>query len=162
MEVFTTKNNILAERFYCWVYWLNVGVAIMPSQTFIRKRVNIFILAVCKYYLVVQFWWGEGCTSLSVIMFGWLVKIKSMQEDEDERMWVGSLIIWWSPWKEVIDSSLVPSILPTSPDHQLEDLALKSPVINSKWGLKLFRYTIECSKFLMKWLYSFLDWLGDR
>ena len=73
------------------------------------------------------------------IMFGSLVKIKSINEHDDKRRWVGCLVIWCSPWKEVINASRVPSILSTSPDHQLENLLSKFPVANSKWALKLFR-----------------------
>ena len=80
-----------------------------------------------------------------------------MQQDDDGRMWVGSLIIWWNPWKEVIVSSRVPSILSTSPDHQLGDFGLKSFVNNNKWGLKLFRCTMSCLNVLMKCSYSFPD-----
>ena len=72
-------------------------------------------------------------------MFGSLVKIKSINEHDDKRKWVGCLIIWCSPWKEVINASCVPSILSTSPNHQLEDLLSKFPVANNKWALKLFR-----------------------
>ena len=93
----------------------------------------------------------------------WWKKMEDDDDDDDDddgRWWCkkmmmeecesASLVIWWSPWKKVIDSSHAPSILSTPPDHQLEDLTLKSPAINSEWGLKLLRCTISCSKVLMK------------
>ena len=51
-----------------------------------------------------------------------------MQEEDDGRISVGSFIVWCSPLKEVTDSSGVSAILSTSPDHQLENLALNQLV----------------------------------
>ena len=100
---------------------------------------------------------------------------KKMEDDDDDGRWwckkmmmmeeceSASLVIWWSPWKKVINSSRALSILSTPPDHQLEDLALKSPAINSEWGLKLLRCTISCSKVLMKYhTRRLIGWVIDR
>ena len=179
MDVFTIKSIFSAERFYYKVYSFNVGVAKIPNQTLIRRKVKCFYINLCKYYLVVAVLVERKMHSIvCYIMFGWLVKIKSMQEDDDGRMWVASLIIWCSPWKEVVNSSCEPSIFSTLLWHQLEDLALKSPdsitgdfnarssswcysnVDNRNWGLKLLRCTMSFSKVLMKWSCPSLDWLG--
>lgn len=155
------------------------------NATLIRRRVKYFHINLCKYYLVLAVL-VEPWMHSTIILFGWLVRIKSMQEDDgrrwkmmmmmeddDGRWWCkkmmmeesesASLVIWWSPWKEVIDSSHAPSILSTPPDHQLEDLTLKSPAINSEWGLKLLRCTISCSKVLMKYhTRRLIGWVIDK
>ena len=49
-----------------------------------------------------------------------------------------------------------------SSDHHEEDLALKSPVIMDKYGLRLFISPKSCSKFAQNKSNSFLFWLGER
>ena len=137
-NIFTIKSIFPVERFYYQVYSSNVGVAIIPNQTLIRRKIKCFYINLCKYYLVVAVLVeGKVHCTVCYIMFGWLVKIKSMQEDNDGRLWVASLIIWCSPWKEVVDSRCEPSILSTFSWHQLEELALKSPVLISSFRLAL-------------------------
>ena len=135
---------------------LQRGIAIISNQTLIRRKVKHFDTNFCKYYLVMAVLVERKMYS-TVCYHVWL-KSKN-QIDARRRWWVVSRFIdyWWSLWKEVIDSSRVLSILPTSPDYQLEDLALKSPVINSKWRLKLVRYTVRCAKVLIKGSYSLLE-----
>ena len=64
-------------------------------------------------------------------MFGSVVKIRSMQEDV-RRICVGSIITWRRPQEDVTASSYVPSTVFISLAHQLEHLALKSPLTSSK------------------------------
>ena len=47
-KAFSQLKDSIAE-FKCF----NVGVAIIPNQTLIRRRVKYFHINVCKYYLVV-------------------------------------------------------------------------------------------------------------
>ena len=53
MDVFTIKSIFLVERFYCSVYCFNIGIAIIPNQTLIRRKVKYFHTSLCKYHLVV-------------------------------------------------------------------------------------------------------------
>ena len=52
MDIFTIKTISPIERFYCWLYCFNVGVAITLNQTFTRERVKYFHINFCKCYLV--------------------------------------------------------------------------------------------------------------
>ena len=126
MNVFTMKSIFPVERFYFWVYCFNVGVVIILNQTLIRRRVP-----------------------LPAIMFSWLVKFGPWG-----RWWknVSRLIDYLMKsvkegnWFEPCSFNIVDITRPKT-----EDLALRSPVNNSKWGLKLVRCTMSCSKILIKW-----------
>ena len=67
------------------------------------------------------------CTTINYEI--WFVKIKSIQEVEVGRRWVGSDMSWWKPCKDVRASRHAPSTVVFSFFHQEEDLALKSPRI---------------------------------
>ena len=41
------------------------------------------------------------CVPLSTTKFNWAAKIKSIQEVEVGRKWVGSDMSWWKPSKDV-------------------------------------------------------------
>ena len=70
-------------------------------------------------------------------MFGWSVKIRSIQAELFFCIWVGSFISCWNPSEEVCANSLAPSVVLMSLDHQEDNLALKLPVITDKYGLQL-------------------------
>ena len=61
---------------------------------------------------------------LSTTKLDWSVKIKSMQEVEVGRRWVGSDMSWWKPCKDVRPSRRAPSTVVLSFFHEEEDLAL--------------------------------------
>ena len=71
-------------------------------------------------------------------MFGWSVKIRSIQEELFFCIWVGSFISCWNSSEEVCANNLVPSVVLVSLDYQEDDLVLKSPVITDKYGLRFF------------------------
>ena len=58
-----------------------------------------------------QFWCNDGCTPDSITKLGWEVKIRSIQEEDESKMCVGSLMIWLNPNCDVICSILLPSKL---------------------------------------------------
>ena len=79
-------------------------------------------------------------------MFGWSVKIRSIQEELFFCIWVGSFISCWNPSEEVYANNLVPPVVLVSLDHQEDDLALISPVITDKYSLRFFISIISFSK----------------
>ena len=68
------------------------------------------------------------------------VSIRSMLEEEDSNIWVGSLIIWCKPNCDEIFSIALPSVLVMSFLQQLLDFALKSPRSTTRNG-----YSNYCS-----------------
>ena len=60
-----------------------------------------------------------------------------MQEELLVCICVGSFINWGNPFEEVSDN-FDPSVVTMSLDHHEEDLALKSPVITDKNGLRFY------------------------
>ena len=109
-----------------------------------------------------QFEWSEGWTTDSITRLGWEVNIKSMQEEEFPRMWVGSLINCCRPNCEITASILEPSYVVLLCSYQVEDLALKSPRTTVKNGFWL----LILSNASYKWSASSSKesdyWLGDR
>ena len=111
-------------------------------------------------------WWHLGfrdeCVPLSTTKFDWSVKIKSMQEVEVGRRWVGSDMSWWKPCKDVRVSRHAPSTVVLSFFHQKEDLALKSPRIIVKreelYDAVVFKMLTNLGK---NSLNSAVFWLGD-
>ena len=94
-NVFTIKSIFPVERFYCWVYCFNVGVAIIPYQMLISRRVKYLHINLCKYYLVVAVL-VEWRMHSTICYHVWLI---SKSQIYARRWWwknVGSLIIWWS------------------------------------------------------------------
>ena len=53
----------------------------------------------------VSWWWHLGFrveyVPLGATKFDWSVKIKSVQEVEVGKRWVGSDMVWWKPCKDV-------------------------------------------------------------
>ena len=83
-------------------------------------------------------------------------------------MWVGSLIICFSPNWEVMASVLEPSKVVVSPVYQLLDFALKSPMATIKKGLvvitKVFKIIFGSDWFLSsnvisKVIHSLREWI---
>ena len=74
-----------------------------------------------------QFAWREGWTPDSIIRFGCDVNIKSMQEEELFKIWVGSFMIWLKPKLAVKMSIFYPSIFVMLLAYHQFDFALKSP-----------------------------------
>ena len=106
-------------------------------------------------------WFREECVPLSTTKFDWSVKIKSMQEVEVGRRWVGSDMSWWKPCKDVRASRRAPSTVVLSFFHQEEDLALKSPRIIVKRELDDAVVFKMSSKFDKNSSNSAVLWLGD-
>ena len=67
----------------------------------------------------------------------WLVRIRLIQLEDCCRMWVGSEISCFIPYKDVIESSWAPSGVVVSLIDQLQDLTLKSPIISTKSAFRL-------------------------
>ena len=91
----------------------------------------------------------------------WEVNIKSMQEEEFPKMWVGSLINCCRPNCEVMALILEPSYVVLSCLYQVEDLVLKSPratVVNGFWLLILSNVSCKLSANSSK---ESEDWLGN-
>ena len=108
-----------------------------------------------------QFWWrGEWIPKL-ITKFGWEAKIRSIQDKDFPRKWVGSLIIYCSRDWEVMASILEPSMIVLSPVYQLLDFALKSPLTATKKRLVAATASRVSSKLSQKFWKSFSDWLGD-
>ena len=82
--------------------------------------------------------WSVEWTPEFIDRLGWSVKNKSRQEELLVWICVGSFINWEKPFEEAVENSFVPSAVLISLGHQEEDLALKSPVITDKNGLRLF------------------------
>ena len=66
------------------------------------------------------------------LRYGCEVKIRSMNEEEDSNLCVGSFIIFWRPYWDVTFSSVIPFELFLSCLNQLLDLPLKSPRTTTK------------------------------
>ena len=71
-------------------------------------------------------------------MFGWSVNIKAIQEEQFVCIWVDSFISCWKLSADVCQINLVSSVVLMLLDHQEDDLALRSPAITDKYGLKYF------------------------
>ena len=110
-------------------------------------------------------WWELGCkdgwTPDSVIRFGCEVNIRSIHEEEDSNIWVGSLIIWCKPNYHEIFSIALPSVVVMSFLHQLLDFALKSPRSTTRNGLFCTADSRFSSRFSLKDSNRSCDWLGD-
>ena len=65
-------------------------------------------------------------------ILGWVVKIRSIQLEDCCKMGVGSEISCFIPYKDVIEPSWAPSGVVISLIDQLQDLALKSPIVGIK------------------------------
>ena len=74
-------------------------------------------------------------SNYQVIKFGFDVNIKSIHEEEDSNIWVGSLITWCKPNCDEIFSIALPSVVVVSLLHCLLGFALKSPRTTTKKGL---------------------------
>ena len=78
-------------------------------------------------------WWlhlgnSEGRTPESQTKFISVVKIKSIQDAELGRMWLGPSMIWFKLYCAASSARSVPCRLLESPFHHSEFLALKSPI----------------------------------
>ena len=110
-------------------------------------------------------WWELGCkdgwTPDSVIRFGCEVNIRSIHEEEDSNIWVGSSIIWCQPNCDVIFSIALPSVVVVSFLQQLLDFALKSPRSTARNGLFCTADSRFSSRFYLKDSNRSCDWFGD-
>ena len=91
----------------------------------------------------------------------WLIKIRSIHEDEFGKICVGSQVSWLKPKDKVIVFTWLPSLVFRLFLHQEDNRTLNSPVTNIKRGFWLILPDISCSKFRKKWSNSSLLWLGD-
>ena len=106
-------------------------------------------------------WKREWSIPYSITNSGLLQNIRSMQDDPPLKKWVGLSINWEYPAVDVKASNSLPTLVVMSPDHQLEDLALKSPI--NTWQNGDNASTLFKVKFRF-WLYasnSSVVWLGD-
>ena len=94
----------------------------------------------------------------SVIRCGGEVNIRSIHQEEDSNIWVGSLIIWCNPNCDEMFSIALPSM---SFLHQLLDFALKLPRSTTRNGFFCFSDSIFSSRFSLKDSNRSCDWLGD-
>ena len=110
-------------------------------------------------------WWHLGfrdeCVPLSITKFDWSVKIKSIQEIEVGKRWVGSVMGWWKPCKHVRASRHACSSVVLSFFHPKEDLALKFPRITVKRELDDAVVFEMSSKFDKNSSNLAVSWLGD-
>ena len=67
-----------------------------------------------------------------------------------------------NPFEEASENNFYPSVISMSLDHYEEDLALKSPVITDKNGLRLFISLNSLSKLDKNKSYSLIFSLGER
>ena len=81
-------------------------------------------------------WWKFECndawTPEFTDRFGWLEKIKSIQEELLVCICVVSFTIWGNPFEEVSEENFDLSVVSMSLGYHEEDHALKSPVITDK------------------------------
>ena len=119
------KTIVPRKLTYCLSNLANISVLVMPCFPFIRRGVmeggNAKVI----------WWWQFVCseewTPDSITMFDWLVKIRSIHDEESPIKCVGSLIICCNPNWEVTPSVLEPWYVVISLLHQRLDFALKSP-----------------------------------
>ena len=111
-------------------------------------------------------WWQLGCndkwTPEFTDRFGWTIKIKSIYEELLVCICVGSFIIWENPFEEVNENKFVHPVLLMPLGHREEDLALKSPVITHKDGLRLLMSLKSFLKLDKNKSNSLLFWLGAQ
>ena len=93
---------------------------------------------------------GDESAPESTTILGWLVKISSIQLEESCKTRVGSEISCFIPYKDVIESSWAPAGVVVSLIDQLDDLALKSPIISAKSAFLLYISIISFFKLLIK------------
>ena len=98
----------------------------------------------------------------SITRRGWEVNIKSMQEEEFPKMWVGSVINYCRPNWEVTASNLEPSYVVSSCLYQFQDFVLKWPGTTVRNGFWLLILSNENCKLSPNSPKESEDWLGDR
>ena len=108
---------------------ISIFFFIMPNFSSIWRWVIDFWIKFSKYNLMMTIWMKGGWTPDSATICGCYVNIKSIPEKEFCNKCVGSFINWCNPNWEVILSTALPSKLVLSWLYQLQDLALKSPII---------------------------------
>ena len=113
----------------------------------------------------INWWWhlehSEGRTPESATKFVLVVKIKSIQDAELRRMWVGQSIIWFKLCCAASSASSVPYRLVESPFHHSQFLTLKSPMyIAIVGGQSLILMIVSSHRCLSKENCSLL-WLGE-
>ena len=134
----------------------------MPYFTFIMWQVvNLQIkLSIC--YLMMPVWMKGWVNSRFIAKFWWDVNIKSMQEEDFAKTWVGSLIIICNPNCEVKVSILAPPHDVLSCLYQFSDFTLKSPKTTIRNGLWLAISSRVNSRLSANWSNISVGWLGDR
>ena len=78
------------------------------------------------------------------------MKIKSIQQEESCKIYVGSKIICFIPYKDVIESRWAPSGVVISLIDQLLNYVLKSPIISTEFPFWLYILIKNFSKLLIK------------
>ena len=113
-----------------------------------------------------NWWWhlgnSEGRTLESVTKFVSVVKIKSMQDAELGRMWVGPSMTWFKLYCAASSASSVPCKLVESPFHHSEFLALKSPIYIAIVGEQSLILMIVSSHLCLNKENCLILWLGER
>ena len=114
----------------------------------------------------INWWWhlgnSEGRTPESVTKFVSVVKIKSIQDAELGRMWVGPSMIWFKLYCAASSASSVPCRLVESPFHHSEFLALKSPIYIAIVGEQSLILKIVSSHLYLNKENCSMLWLGER
>ena len=90
-------------------------------------------------------------------IFGWMVKIRSIQLVECSKICIGSVINWLRPYRVIRKSKRAPSAVVVSLVNQFLDLAFKSPVIKSKCSLRFDSINILSTNRFSKLFYQLID-----
>ena len=114
----------------------------------------------------INWWWhlgnSEGRTPESVTKFVSVVKIKSIQDAELGRMWVGPSMIWFKLYCAASSASSVLFRLVEPPFHHSKFLTLKSPlyiaIVGEHWLILMTVY----SKLFLNIENCVILWLGER
>ena len=108
-----------------------------------------------------QFDWSEEWTPDFITKFDWVVKIRSIHEDEPPTMCVGSFIICSNLNWEVTLSILETSYVLVSLLYKKLVFELKSPRTTVRKGLFTITVSRRNAKLLINDSKSSWDWLGE-
>ena len=103
----------------------------------------------------------DGWIPESTTKFGCDGKMRSIQEEEFSKTWVGLFMIWLNPYCEGANQIFEPVVV-LSLIYQFLDLILKSPSTIIKCELDSARVSRISSKLSENFSKPSLVWLGDR
>ena len=143
--------NITSQLTDCMDFSILSTFALLQSQNKRSYGGEYSILRLSLHCVVWrwQFECKDGWTPLSNVTFGWWVNVRSMQDEDWGRRWVGCDISWWNPCILVRDSSCVPAVV-LSLGHQTEESFSKSTTFCFNKSAK------NVKKWVQKWKKNFL------